>query len=299
MNAPAVGALSQAGLAGRLLVCSAMWSTGFLFMKLAGDVSPWVIASSRACIASVAIASWFLLQGLDPRPKQEEVIPWTILGTLNGWLPNVLTAYALLQITAALGAMIQASGPIMVALLAHFAFADERLTLRRVSGVVVGFCGMAVLIGPAALAGSGAAALGVGAMVLVSFSYAVGNIYARGIRTIPPARLALGQQTVSGLVALACTVVFVGAKAAPSVAANAPALLALGLISTAIPITIFMQLIRRAGPTRAAMIGYLLPVWATLLAVIFLDEHVGLRELAGAAVILAGVWIVTTAPKAA
>ena len=291
--------LTQAGLAGRLLACSLMWSTGFLFMKLADGVSPWLISASRASIAAVAIATVFVLQGRDPRPTREEVGPWLVLGTLNGWMPNVMTAYAITQIAVALGAMIQASGPIMVAILAHFAFAEERLTARRVLGVAVGFLGMGILIGPAALAGSGGAALGAALMVLVSLSYAVGNIYARGIHTIAPARLALGQQSVSALFSVSLTAGFVGMEALPSFAANAPALLALGLISTAIPITIFMQLIRRAGPTRAAMIGYLLPVWATLLAVIFLGESVGLREIAGAAVILAGVWIVTTTPKAA
>ena len=62
-------------------------------------------------------------------------------------------------------------------------------------------------------------------------------------------------------------------------------------------ITIFMSLIQRTGPTRAAMIGYLMPVWATLLAMVFLGETVGLREVAGAAIVLTGVWIVTTAPR--
>ena len=75
-------------------------------------------------------------------------------------------------------------------------------------------------------------------------------------------------------------------------------LAALGLVATAVPITIFMTLIRTAGPTKAAMIGYLLPVWATLMAVIVLGETVSLRDVAGAAIILVGVWIVSTAPRA-
>lgn len=291
--------LSRSGTIVRLLVCSVLWSTGFLFMKLAGGVSPFVMSASRASVAAIAIATWFVLTGRDPRPEPRERVPWLMLGTLNGWMPNVMTAYALGEITAALGSMIQASGPIMVAVLAHFAFADERLTLRRTAGVLIGFVGMAVLIGPGVLLAGGGAATGIVAMVLVSFCYALGNIYARRIRDIAPPRLALGQQTVSALVSLVLSVVLVGTPAAGMVGTHWPALVALGLLSTAIPITVFMTLIRGAGATRAAMIGYLLPVWATLLGVVFLGESVGLREIAGAAIILSGVWLVTSAPRTA
>jgi drug/metabolite transporter (DMT)-like permease len=288
--------LSQASLLGRLLACSLAWSTGFLFMKLAADVSPFVVSASRAGIATLAIAGWMALSGANPLPKRHEATPWLMLGTLNGWFPNVLTAWALGEITAALGSMIQASGPIMVAVIAHLVFADERLTWRRTAGVLVGFAGMAVLVGPSLLEGGGGT-WGVIAMVVVAFSYAVGNIYARTLRDMPASRMALGQQSVSALVSIILSAVFVGAAAGPSMAANAPALLALGVVSTAIPITIFMTLIRSAGATRAAMIGYLLPVWATLLAVIFLGESVGLREAAGGLIILGGVWLVTAAPR--
>ncbi|GGH31080.1 ABC transporter permease [Alsobacter metallidurans] len=282
----------------RLLICSLLWASGFLFMKLAGTVHPFVTAASRASVAAVALAAWFLLRGQNPLPRRDEAAPWLLLGTLNGWLPNVLTAYALSQITAGLSAMIQASGPLMVAVLAHFAFVDERLTGRRVLGVAVGFVGMAVLVGPAAFLDVSGGALGVLAMVAVSFSYAVGNIYAKTVRHVEPARMALGQQSISALASVTLTLLFVRAEAPGQIAANLPVLAALGLVATAVPITIFMTLIRTAGPTKAAMIGYLLPVWATLMAVVVLGETVSPRDVAGAAIILLGVWIVSTAPKA-
>jgi len=54
-----------------------------------------------------------------------------------------------------------------------------------------------------------------------------------------------------------------------------------------------MRLIRRAGPTRASMVGYLQPVWTAILAVLFLGEHIGGREMIGGAVVLAGVALVS------
>ncbi|PSC05003.1 hypothetical protein SLNSH_11190 [Alsobacter soli] len=288
---------SSATVIGRLLACSLLWSSGFLFMKLVGTTHPFVTAASRAAIAALALAAWFLLRGQSPLPRRDEAAPWVLLGTLNGWLPNVLTAYALAQIPAGLSSMIQASGPLMVAVLAHFCFVDERLTPRRVLGVIIGFVGMGVLIGPKAFLDVDGGALGVAAMVGVSLSYAVGNVYAKTVRHVEPARMALGQQTISALAATTLALAFARQQAGAQMAAHWPSLLALGLVATAVPITIFMTLIRSAGPTKAAMIGYLLPVWATLMAVLFLDETVNLRDIAGAGIILAGVWVVSTAPR--
>ena len=299
MHSSSSAPMIRVGLVVSLLVCSTMWSSGYLFMKLAAGASVWVMASSRALIAVACIVAVFLAMGRDPRPRSHEIVPWLVLGTFNGWLPNIMTAEALTMISAGLGSMIQAIGPIMVALMAHFSLPDERLTLRRTVGVLVGFAGMAVLVGPSAWSEPAGSLIGIGLMLLVSLSYAFGNIYARALRDIPAVRLALGQQAVSALASTIVTVAFVGRPALGQIVDHAPALLGLGLIATAVPITIFMTLIQRAGTTQAAMIGYLIPVWATLLAVIFLGETVGLREIAGALVILAGVWIVTNAPPGA
>lgn len=298
MSAP-IASPSRGWMATRMLACSMLWASGFLFMKLAVAVSPWLVSASRASIAAAAIAGWLMLRGRSPVPTAEERVPWLVLGTLNGWLPNVLTAYAVGQIAAGFASMIQASGPIMVAVIAHFAFAEERLTARRVVGVAIGFVGMTVLIGPPALDWRSGGTSGIAAMLCVSLCYALGNIYARNLKHIAPVRLALGQQSVSALVSLAFTASFLGATAIPAFAAHWMPLLALALIGTALPITIFMSLIQRAGPTRAAMIGYLMPVWATLLTMVFLGEVVGWREALGGAIVLAGVWTVTTAPRGA
>jgi drug/metabolite transporter (DMT)-like permease len=75
-------------------------------------------------------------------------------------------------------------------------------------------------------------------------------------------------------------------------------LAALGVLATAIPILLFMRLIRGAGPTRAAMVGYLMPVWTALLAIPFLGERVGAREILGGLVVLAGVALVSLGGRA-
>lgn len=283
----------------QLLACSLMWSSGFLFMKtMADEVDPFAMASTRAAIAAAILSFWFLLRQQSPLPTQREIMPWLVLGTLNGWLPNVMTAWALERAGAGPSAMIQASGPLMVALMAHFFFIEERLTARRIIGVLIGFLGMGLLIGPQAFDAKANFA-GAIAMVLVSLCYAIGNIYARGITYVDPSRMGLGQQVVSACVATILTFSLSGVAAYQPIAINWQMMSALGILATALPITLFMHLIRNDGPTKAAMIGYLLPVFATLMAVVFLGEVIGPREIAGGVIVLLGVYVVTTAPRAA
>jgi drug/metabolite transporter (DMT)-like permease len=280
-------------MAANLLACSMLWSTSFLFIKLSGDVNPFVLAAMRGLVGASALVLWFATQAKSIRPDNGQWHHWVVLGALNGWIPNVLVAHALTQIGTAPAAMIQASGPLIVAVLSHLLFADERLTPRRFAGVLVGFAGMGILIGPAALPDSGVGAWGALTMVATALSYATANLYVRSIRHADPARLALGQQICSGIPATALALVVAGPSAFAAVPDSAASLLALGIVSTALPILLFMRLIRRAGPTRASMVGYLQPVWTAVLAVLFLNESIGLRELAGGAVVLTGVALVS------
>ena len=268
-------------------------------MKLLADsVDPFAIASTRAGIAAIILSLWFSLRGHSPLPSRREFVPWLILGTLNGWMPNVLTAFALEHAAAGPSAMIQASGPLMVAVLSHIAFVDEKLTWRRLMGVLIGLVGITLLIGPAAFSADGSTLIGSIAMIIVSLCYALGNVYAKFIPHVEPARMALGQQVVSALVATSLALSLGGVSVYGPIMVDWLAALSLSIFSTAMPITVFMYLIRQQGPTKAAMIGYLMPVFAALLSVAFLGETLGLREIAGGVIVLFGVAIVSTAPKA-
>jgi drug/metabolite transporter (DMT)-like permease len=281
----------------QLLVCSLMWSSGYVFTKdLVDSVDPFVISSVRAMIAASVLAAISLVRFVSPLPTRREIGPWLVLGTFNGWVPNVLTAYALVRAPAGLSALIQSSGPLFVALMSHIAFDDDRLSARRLVGIVVGLAGIATLIGPALFSLDGSATVpGLLLMLCVSLSYAGANVYAKTIPHIEPSRMALGQQMVSALGATVLALLLGGAASYAPVGQALPAMLGLSLISTAAPITIFMYMIRAQGPTRASMTGYLIPVFAYALAIVFLGEPLGLREVAGGAIALIGVYFVSTA----
>jgi drug/metabolite transporter (DMT)-like permease len=288
-----VSAVGQSFLVTNLLACSILWASGFLFIKVSGDINPFAIAATRGLLGASSLALWFAIQGRSLVPRRSELGSWLILGAFNGWVPNVLVSYALTQIATAPAAMVQASGPLIVAVMAHVLFPEERLTRLRFLGVLVGFVGMGILIGPAAFPESGISATGSLAMVAVTLSYAVANLYIRTIKQADPSRLALGQQVCSGIPATILALAISGPAAFAAVPSHWAPLIALGVAATAVPMLLFMRMIRRAGPTRASMVGYLLPVWTAILAVLFLGEHIGGREILGGSVVLAGVALVT------
>ncbi|KAB0267283.1 DMT family transporter [Microvirga brassicacearum] len=285
--------LTQVFLISNLLVCSMLWATSMLFIKLSGDLNPFVLAAMRGLIGATSLVLWFAAVRKGILPRRRDWLTWIFLGTFNGWLPNVLLAFALTQITTASAAMIQASSPLIVAVLAHWFFTEEKLTPRRLGGVLVGFAGMGILIGPAAFPESGVSGSGALAMVATALSYAIANVFVRTVRHADPARLALGQQFCSAIPATTLALVLSGPTAFAAVGDHLAPLIALGVVSTALPILFFMRLIKRAGPTRASMVGYLMPLWTAILAVLFLGEHIGAREILGGLVVLAGVALVS------
>ncbi|MGL5361617.1 MAG: DMT family transporter [Bosea sp. (in: a-proteobacteria)] len=284
---------SHSFVVAHLGLCALTWGSSFLLIKLTqGQVDPVVIASVRGVLAALAIIAVMLVMRQSVLPGRHEIKDWLVLGTVNGWVPNILVAYALARMDSGPAALIQASGPLMTACLAHLFLSNERLTPTRVVGILIGLCGVVLLIGPRILEG-GATLAGVLAMLLLTLLYAIGNTYARTIARAEPLRLALGQQSVSAVAATVVALAWSG-SAAFGPALNYPwALLALGLVSTAVPIVLFMRLILAAGPTKAAMTGYLVPAFATFLGIVVLNEALEMRQLLGGAIVLIGVAIVS------
>lgn len=286
---------SRGFVIGHLVACASLWGSSFLLIKLTGGaLSPPVIASARAVLAVITMIAVILWLGQSILPRGREWRDWMMLGTLNGWVPNLLVAYALERMDSGPAALIQASGPLMTAVLAHLLLPGERLTAARIGGLVIGMTGVALLIGPTALKGGGTT-LAITAMLGVTLCYALGNIYVKFIPKADPMRLALGQQSASAVFATSVALATAGISGFAPALNHVGALVALGVIATAIPIAIFMRLISAAGPAKASLTGYLVPTFAVLFGVLVLGETLEARQIAGGLIVLAGVGLVTGA----
>ena len=276
-----------------LLVISACWGSGFLFIKIAAQaLPPFAIATARGVISASAIVLWFVFAHRAFKPDRRHIRHMIVLGAVNGWIPNAMTAMAITRIDSALAAMIQASSPLIVALLSHVFLAEERMNARRALGIAIGLGGIFLLVGPAAVLDASGTAIGGALMVAVSISYASGTVYVRRVRPSDTAAIALGQQICSALPALALCLAFEPLPAWDQSALTWAALLGVGVISSAIPMAMFLQLLRFAEATQAASVGYLMPIWAAGFGIVLLGEHLAPTTLLAAAIVLTGVWLV-------
>lgn len=277
----------------RLLLISSLWGAAFPAMRFAvSAIPPWWIASGRALLAGCAVALWLALRGRPILPRGAMLRHALVLGTLNGWVPNILASASMARIESATGALIQASAPLVVTAMAALALPTERPGPRALLGLLVGFAGIAAIAGPGAIEG-GAGGVGALLMLLVTLSYAAGTVYVRATRPGAADELALGQQMVGGI---AATLIAVAVDpGGPPAAGAAPwaAVAALAVFGSAIPLTLFLALAQKARATDASMVGYLQPAMAAAGGALLLAEFPEPRVLAGGAVVLLGVWLAT------
>lgn len=285
--------LSGPALWWRLVVIGALWGFSFPLLRIvAAEMPPMALAACRGGFAALAVLGFLAATG-QLRRDRASLRHALVLGTTNGWVPNLLTAVALVRIEAAPAALIHAATPLLVALIAMPILREEKLSARGAGGLALGFAGIAVILGPAALAGS--ASFTGGLLILLSgVSYAAGTVYARAVRPGAPAQLALGQQIVSGGVAGMLSLPFDPGEAYAQPAWVFGVLLVLGVFASALPLSMFLSLIARARATDAGMVGYLQPPFAAALGAVMLGEWPSLAVLAGGAIVLAGVWLATS-----
>lgn len=278
----------------RLLLIGALWGASFPLLRMvANEMSPTAIATARGAIAACAVLLFLWATGAMKGWRRDLWKHALVIGSLNGWLPNVLTAIAMGSVQSATAALIQSAAPLFVALLVFFVLHGERPGRRGVAGLLLGFAGIAVIIGPAAF-GGGATVLGAACMLATALSYATGTVYARWAQPGAAAPLAFGQQVVATLGAglLSAGVDPLSAYAQPGWVWLVVALLAIG--ASALPLTMFLWLLQRARATDAAMVGYLQPIFAGLVGALLLSELPEPRVVLGGVVVLAGVWLATS-----
>jgi drug/metabolite transporter (DMT)-like permease len=167
------------------------------------------------------------------------------------------------------------------------------MTRHGAAGIAIGFCGIALVLGPGVLAASSASLTGFAAMLLVATGYATGATYGRWARPPDPAGTALGQQVVSVIVSGALALATGQGIAPLGDARTALSIAALGSVATAMPMVLYWRLLARAPTATAGFVDYLIPLWTTLIAVTVLGERPQPTALAGGALVLAGIAVAT------
>ena len=272
---------------------SILWGGSFFFVAiLLTELPPLTLVAARLAIAAAILAVMVLALRLPWPSRRSEWAAFAIMAILNNVIPFTLIAHGQQQITSGLASVLNATTPLASVLLAHFLTADEKLTARRLAGVLLGIAGVAVLAGPEAFAGRSASVLGMLCVLGATVSYALSGIWGRRFKDTPPVVAAGCQLVCSALIILPVALLIDRPwhLPAPSMTVVA-ALLGLAALSTSLAYVGFFRVLAVSGATNVMLVTLLVPVNAILLGTGLLGEEFALRHAAGA--LLIGAALVT------
>jgi drug/metabolite transporter (DMT)-like permease len=283
--------VSRANLV-RLGVLALIWGASFLLIAFALEgLSPIQIVLGRLSAGALVLAGIVAVRRL-PMPRTPST--WghlALMGVVANIIPFFLFGWGQERITSGLAGVLNGSTPLFTLVFAIAVLPEERLRASRAAGLLLGFVGVVIVIGPwdqnpltSSVPGQ-LACLGAAACYGMAFTYTRRFLARLGHS---PVVLAAGQLGMATLILwLASPVVARDPMAVtPTVLAS---VVALGAVGTGLAYLLYYRLITDAGATTASMVTYLIPIVAVALGIVVRSEPVGWNLFAGAAVVILGV----------
>ncbi|MFL6780015.1 MAG: DMT family transporter [Sphingomicrobium sp.] len=276
-----------------LIALALIWGAAFLFISVAvHEVAPLTYVWLRLTLAAVAMWLFLWWRGDSAGLPRQVWGSMLVLALFNNAIPFVLFGWGQTHIASGLASILNATTPIWGVVVAHLFTKDEKLSGRKLAGVLLGFAGVTVMIGPALLGSLGNNALAQLACVSAALCYAFAGVWARRFRVmgISPISVTTGQLTAGALVMLplALLVDRPWLDAMPSLKAIG-AIAALALVCSAFAYILYFRLIDRAGATNALLVTLIVPPVAIFLGSLILHEVIEPRDFAGLALIALGL----------
>jgi drug/metabolite transporter (DMT)-like permease len=274
-----------------------IWGSTYLGIRYAVEtIPPLLMMGIRHTTAGILVYAWARTRGAAaPHLKQ-----WGYAATAGLFLfvaGHGVLAWAEQRIPSGLAALLCATLPLWTVLVARLKGAEQRLSGRAWAGLILGFAGVGVLIGPGALRAHGALSmLGIVAAISSSLAWAVGTIYSKSVHMSSSTVLSAAMQMVAGGVSL-LVAAFVSGETAHVAPFSLRSLLALAYLivfGSIIAFTVFTWLLTVASPSRVSTYAYVNPVVAVFLGWMVAGEAVGWNTWVATLIITAGVALVNT-----
>ena len=291
MGSPGRGPL----LVGFLLL-TLIWGTTWSVIRIGlGGVPPFTGVALRFAIAGALLLALARPLGVRLGRGRHERELWVVNGLLSFCLSYAAVYWSEQYIPSGLAAVLFATYPLFVAALAHFLLPGERLRRGAVLGMVLGFAGVAVIFSDdLTLLGGEAVRRAAFVMLVASAASALASaVVKRWGSAVHPLSLAAVPMLLAGVVMGA--VALLVERGLPLVfdARSVGALLYLAILGSALTFTIYYWLLANMKATRLALMSYLIPIVAVAVGALLFDEPLRPRLLAGSALVLTGVVIVS------
>ena len=269
-------------------------STSFLWIKIgAQEIRPMALVAFRMLFGAVTAVAIAMFQKVTWPRDWRTWANFAILGPTSLAIPVCLISWGERTIDSAVASILNATVPLFTIVIAHFWLNDDRITLQKALGLLVGFAGVVVLMNKDLTAGAHSSMIGQGGVILAAIFYAGSAVFARKA-TQHVAGLARG---AAPLITATIFMWIVGPIAErpfriPALPLTWIATLWLGILGAGLAILMYYYLIHEIGPTRATLVTYLFPVGGVIFGVIFLREQLSWQLVAGTLLIIASLVVV-------
>ena len=280
-----------------LLLLSFLWGGSFFLIGvLVAELPPLTIVTIRVGVAALTLWAVLLVGGYDIPKTFKLWRAFFMLGLLNNVIPFTFIVWGQNHIGAGLASIMNATTPLFTILIAGTFLVDEHITPQKVAGVVLGLIGVSVLIGAESLAGIGLdislQTLAQLAIMGAAISYGCASVFSRRFKAlgVSPFSTSVGQVTASTLILLPITFVIERPDqlANPSLQAWL-SILCLGVFCTALGYTLFFKILSSSGATNVVLVTFLVPVTASFLGWLILNEQLHSSHFIGMAFIGLGL----------
>ena len=275
------------------------WSASFLWIKIAvQEIGPLTLVAFRVLFGALT-GLLVILFARTPWPRDRATwLTFGILGVTSVIVPFVLISWGEQTIDSAVAAILNATVPLFTIVIAHLYLRDDRMSIPKVLGLIIGFIGVVILLSEDLLAASHSSVLGQVAVIIASLFYAGSSVYARRTTQYVPGLLRGTAPLISATAVMWLTTPFVESPLRlPTLPITWIAVIWLGILGSGLALMMWYYLLHEIGPTRTTLVTYIFPPGGMILGVIFLGEHLSWQLALGSALIIASIAVVNWQPK--
>jgi len=283
-----------------LLAVYTIWGSTYLAIRFAVEsIPPFLMAGTRFLIPGLILVAWRRLAG-DPPPTRRQWLSAAIIGLLLLLGGNGLVSWAEQRVDSGIAALLVGTTPIWLVLINTLFASRRRPRWQAILGLLTGFGGIVVLVGPGSLfAGPGGYDLpGIGAVLLAAFFWSLGSIYSRKANMPASPLLGTGMEMLAGSAGLYLVSLMLGEWWTFDLA-DVSLRSGLGLVYLIVAGSLggfvaYTWLLRNAPVSLVATYAYVNPLVAILLGNWLAQEPLTARVLVAAAVIIGSVVLINT-----
>jgi drug/metabolite transporter (DMT)-like permease len=276
-----------------LFLQGAIWGSSFQAIKFALEgYGPVSVAAGRIFLGAIIITIYALMRGHSFPRNPRTIILLIIVGAFNCAIPFFLISWGEQNLSTGRTAIFMATGPLLALGIAHFTTSDERLSVFKGVGFLMGFIGVLFVIGLETFN------IGLGelmpqmAIICAAFSYAISGAIAKKIENVASSMFTACVLISASLMTLPASLLIEAPyllETTEVIQNSLYAILYLGLVPTALAFVIRFHLLRKVGYTFVSQVGYLVPMFGVIFGVIIFEEAITISILAGLILILAGI----------